>query len=415
MARRRSLISTAEAASILGVLPCTVHVLARRGRLNGELIDRPGQMRKWQFKRANVIALKNSGQCVTHGERIERVLWKRYFGEIPEGARPAFKDGNRQNYDRDNLYLIYKQRPQKKEGRKRANKAQWSKTEISILRREAPRRLTPELATILPDRSIAAIRRMLRHLGIRRNPDIVRKLLSGKNSPNYLPVGTERLHVRWNTIYVKVAETGPMHKKWRPKHFVVWEKANDRPLPDGYRVLFKDGNRMNFAPENLEAMSRNEMSALANIRFRSYPKVIQDLARISTKIKQEAERALRGETESKAVRTNVRKGGRRSRDSHTHWTPDMDTILEREWPRRFRWEVAAQLGVTESAAFNRAKRLNIQRLPETRLAEARARAEASEAADMTNAILPSMIPEQASRVARGATGQRPSLRHSGIN
>jgi hypothetical protein len=372
---RGSHIGTAEAASILGVLGCTVHVLARRGTLKGTLVDRPGQIRKWKFKRADVVALKESGECVTHGERIERVLWKRYFGEIPEGARPAFRDGNRQNFDRDNLYLVYKQRKPKKRPKK-AYKAPWSRKEDALLLREAPRCLSRVLAVMLPDRSIAAIRRRLRFLGIRRKPEVVRQLLSGKGSRQYLPVGTERLHVRWNTIYVKVTETGPAHKKWRPKHFLVWEKANGCLLPENYRVLFKDGNRMNFAPENLQAMSRNEMSALANIRFRSYPKAIQDLARMSSKIKQEAERALRGHIEPKAMPANYRKGGSgRSRDSHTKWTPEMDAILEREWPRKFRWDVAAQIGVTESAAFNRAKRLNVQRLPETRLAEARARAQ----------------------------------------
>ena len=39
-------------------------------------------------------------------ELLHRVVWQKYNGDIPEGYNVQFKDGNRQNCDIDNLYII---------------------------------------------------------------------------------------------------------------------------------------------------------------------------------------------------------------------------------------------------------------------------------------------------------------------
>jgi hypothetical protein len=39
-------------------------------------------------------------------ELLHRVVWQKYNGDIPKGYNVQFKDGNRQNCDIDNLYLI---------------------------------------------------------------------------------------------------------------------------------------------------------------------------------------------------------------------------------------------------------------------------------------------------------------------
>lgn len=41
---------------------------------------------------------------------------------------------------------------------------------------------------------------------------------------------------------------------WKPKHRVIWEEANNKKLPSNTVVVFADGNRQNFDPDNLVAI-----------------------------------------------------------------------------------------------------------------------------------------------------------------
>lgn len=83
-----------------------------------------------------------------------------------------------------------------------------------------------------------------------------------------VPVGTERVS-KGGYIKVKIREkpTVPQSKDhWRFKHWLVWEKANGQELPQGWTVLFVDGDIRNFAPENLYALPRTCMAQLNNAR-----------------------------------------------------------------------------------------------------------------------------------------------------
>ena len=54
-----------------------------------------------------------------------------------------------------------------------------------------------------------------------------------------------------------MADTGHKPTDWKAVHVLVWEEHNG-PLPDGHIVIFRDGNRENFEPENLMALTRAE-------------------------------------------------------------------------------------------------------------------------------------------------------------
>ena len=43
-----------------------------------------------------------------------------------------------------------------------------------------------------------------------------------------------------------------------PVHHIVWREAG-REIPRGYRLTFKDGNKRNFALDNLELVSIADM------------------------------------------------------------------------------------------------------------------------------------------------------------
>lgn len=80
--------------------------------------------------------------------------------------------------------------------------------------------------------------------------------LGQRPSNTWRPVGAERT-TKDGLLQRKVADTGDKKSDWRMVHVLIWESENG-DLPDGYIVIFKDGNRENLSPDNLEAVTRAE-------------------------------------------------------------------------------------------------------------------------------------------------------------
>jgi len=83
----------------------------------------------------------------------------------------------------------------------------------------------------------------------------------GSRPHNACPVGTERDFVytaRRSYTKVKVAEPN----KWRFKHHLVWEQKYG-PVPQGYAVIFGDGNVRNFKLNNLILVSRGQLATMS--------------------------------------------------------------------------------------------------------------------------------------------------------
>jgi hypothetical protein len=74
------------------------------------------------------------------------------------------------------------------------------------------------------------------------------------HSINSKPIGSENSE---KFIKVKISD-----KVWKPKHHIVWEKARG-PMPKDHVIIFADGNKLNFALDNLLLFSKREM-AMAN-------------------------------------------------------------------------------------------------------------------------------------------------------
>lgn len=93
---------------------------------------------------------------------------------------------------------------------------------------------------------------------------------SGRAAELHQPVGAERINgdgYRDRTIH----DTGPMHKRWRAVHILLWEEAHG-PLPDGHAVVFRNGDKSDIRLANLELVSRAELMR-RNTRHR-YPEEI---------------------------------------------------------------------------------------------------------------------------------------------
>lgn len=73
---------------------------------------------------------------------------------------------------------------------------------------------------------------------------------------NHKPIGSERVDTD-GYVMIKVAEPSV----WRFKSRVVWEEAYGE-VPDGYVVMFGDGNKLNVDIENLMLVSRSQLAIL---------------------------------------------------------------------------------------------------------------------------------------------------------
>lgn len=74
-----------------------------------------------------------------------------------------------------------------------------------------------------------------------------------------IPVGSERIS-KGGCIEVKVRRFSNRpcaNKCWRMKHHIVWEEANGRPVPPHTVIVFADGDKRNFDPDNLVAVPRS--------------------------------------------------------------------------------------------------------------------------------------------------------------
>lgn len=92
-----------------------------------------------------------------------------------------------------------------------------------------------------------------RHRGLYRN---------GHRAVNRCKVGRERV-VRGGFVMVRT-DTGD-----RMKHHLKWEQYHKRPVPEDHTVIFLDGDKRNFDPENLELLSRREL-LMANMLHYSH-------------------------------------------------------------------------------------------------------------------------------------------------
>lgn len=93
----------------------------------------------------------------------------------------------------------------------------------------------------------------------------------------YQPIGAERIS-KDGYLQRKINDDMPLQRRWRAVHIVVWEEANGL-LPKGHAIVFKDGNKRNFAIDNLELVTRAELMR-RNSYHNNYPKEVAQLIQL---------------------------------------------------------------------------------------------------------------------------------------
>lgn len=81
--------------------------------------------------------------------------------------------------------------------------------------------------------------------------------LTGRAQEIAKPVGSERIS-KDGYLQRKINNDLPFYKRWRGVHIINWEAING-PLPKGYALVFRDGNKQNTAVENIELIKRSDL------------------------------------------------------------------------------------------------------------------------------------------------------------
>ena len=87
---------------------------------------------------------------------------------------------------------------------------------------------------------------------------------AGNKPANWVPMGSERVN-RDGYVDIKIAD-GKLQKNWKGKHILIWESING-PVPKGNAVIFGDGNKRNFEPNNLILVSRKQLLGLNKLHL----------------------------------------------------------------------------------------------------------------------------------------------------
>lgn len=121
--------------------------------------------------------------------------------------------------------------------------------------------------------------------GKKMSAEVYKKIKATMFKKGHVPHNTKYngyLSIRKNSdgityIYIRVAKG-----KFELLHRVLWEKTNGK-IPEGYNVIFKDGNQANVCIENLELVSNSDLMLKNSIQ--NYPDDIKLSIRALQKLK----------------------------------------------------------------------------------------------------------------------------------
>ncbi|WP_197081860.1 HNH endonuclease signature motif containing protein [Silvibacterium bohemicum] len=81
-----------------------------------------------------------------------------------------------------------------------------------------------------------------------------------------------------------MSDTGYPPRDWVGEHILIWQKAHG-PVPNGFAVAFKDGNKAHVALDNFELISRRELMRRNTIH--NYPPELTELIRLGASLKRQ--------------------------------------------------------------------------------------------------------------------------------
>lgn len=92
----------------------------------------------------------------------------------------------------------------------------------------------------------------------------------GRAAELYQPIGTERIS-KDGYLERKVNDDMPLQQRWRAVHILLWEEHLG-PLPPGFAVCFKNGDKRDIRIDNLALLSRADL--MRRNTYHRYPKAV---------------------------------------------------------------------------------------------------------------------------------------------
>ena len=160
---------------------------------------------------------------------------------------------------------------------------EWTPEQIALLKEYYPNNLTADLVSLV-GRTENSIYGKAHKLGLKKSAEFFASSRCGLFIPS--PIGTEWTD-KCGYLIRKVNNDLPLNKRWKAAHVIVWEKHHG-PVPEGCMVTFKDGNKKNFYPENLELVTRKDL--LDRNTVHRYPKDVVSTIFVLGKFKRAIER-----------------------------------------------------------------------------------------------------------------------------
>lgn len=118
---------------------------------------------------------------------------------------------------------------------------------------------------------------------------------SGRAAEVYKPIGTERLS-KDGYLERKIHDGMPLQSRWRAVHIVRWEEING-PLPKGHALVFRDSDKSNTDPSNMELVTRAELMR-RNSYHTNYPKEIATVIQLRGAVVRQINRRAKREKQS---------------------------------------------------------------------------------------------------------------------
>lgn len=103
----------------------------------------------------------------------------------------------------------------------------------------------------------------------------------GNRPHTWKPIGSTR-YSKDGYLQRKVSDTGYPPRDWIGEHVLMWEKAFG-PVPLGYALCFKDGDKAHLAIDNFELISRGELMLRNTIH--NLPPDLVDVIRLNGALK----------------------------------------------------------------------------------------------------------------------------------
>lgn len=209
-----------------------------------------------------------------------------------------------------------------------AQRRTWQAWELRLLAREYPRRPTARIAERLK-RSVTSVYQRAQLSGLHKSaeylasPDACRlrrgdnvgaahRYLSGHvpankglrrpgwapgrmaqtqfkpgNKPHtWKPIGTTRFS-KEGYLQRKVSDTGYPPRDWVGEHILMWQKEHG-PVPKGFAVAFRDGDKSHRALDNFELISRCELMRRNTIH--RFPPELSEAIRLNGALKRRLRR-----------------------------------------------------------------------------------------------------------------------------